>query len=192
MRKYIFYLSSILFFQMSFSQELLDSKYHTLLEETETYEKYKVIPKTKLDAFWMEVTDSIQSMNSVMTNLKSQINDQHNQLSSLNENFKETQNELALSLSSKDSIEFLGISFSKFAYHVLVWTIITVLAILAGISYIMFFRSNKITVAHRREVEELQNAYDTHRNTARETQVKLKRELQTAINKLEEREKAIS
>ena len=43
----------------SAAQQTLQEKYYDMLESTETYEQYKVIPRTRLNSFWKEVSDSL-------------------------------------------------------------------------------------------------------------------------------------
>lgn len=61
-----------------------------------------------------------------------------------------------------------------------------VLAVLAALAYMMFMKSNRVTSRSRKELGALEQEFEDHKNKARETQVKLKRELQTSINKMEE------
>ena len=99
---------------------------------------------------------------------------------------------LDASLAQNGSIDFLGLSLSKLSYHIIVWSLILILTGLGLFAYTMFFRSNKLTVRHRKELEDLEREFERHKQAAREKQVKLKRELQTAINRLDSRGKAVS
>ncbi|MEQ9022021.1 MAG: hypothetical protein RLN82_04575, partial [Pseudomonadales bacterium] len=99
----------------------------------------------------------------------------------------EVQARLDESLELNDTIYFLGIPFSKVGYHIMVWVIIIALAVLGVMAYFMFIRSNSVTKRAKREFDSLQAEYEEHKTKARETQVKLKRELQTAVNQLNER-----
>ncbi len=48
-------------------------------------------------------------------------------------------------------------------------------------------RSNRVTSKVKKEFEALNTEYEEHKTKARESQVKLKKELQTAVNQLNER-----
>ncbi|WP_370089476.1 hypothetical protein [Ekhidna sp.] len=176
-----------IFFLPAYAQETLQEKYDEMLESTETYEQYKVIPRTRLNAFWKEVSDSLSQNIRTINDLKSQIQDQEASIAALEANVADLQSRLDESLNLNDTIYFLGIPFSKVGYHIMVWVIIAALAVLGVMAYFMFIRSNKVTSKTKREFETLQAEYEEHKNKAREKQVKLKRELQTAVNQLNER-----
>ena len=171
----------------SFGQETLQEKYDDMIESTETYEQYKVIPRTRLNGFWSEVSDSLNQNKIVQKEQRNTILDQQAENVRVAAVAKDLEAQLSESLDQNDTIYFLGIPFSKIGYHLMVWLIIVALAVLGVISYLMFMRSNSVTSRVKKEHEELIAEFDAHKDKARETQVKLKRELQTAINSLNER-----
>lgn len=171
----------------SFGQETLQEKYDDMIESTETYEQYKVIPRSRLDGFWTEVTDSIKRNEAIQKNQQNTILEQQAENVRVAAVAKDFEAQLSESLDLNDTIYFLGIPFSKVGYHLMVWLIIVVLAVLGVLSYLMFLRSNRVTTRVKKEHEELIVEFDAHKDKARETQVKLKRELQTALNNLNER-----
>ena len=176
----------------SLPAQSLNEKYDELLQKSETYEQYKVIPKASLDNFWSEVQDSVSQQNALLDRLHSEVDDLNQKIEVLTKSEANVQASLDESLTLNDSISFVGISLSKTSYHIIVWSLILVLIGLGLLAYTMFFRRNKLTTRHKKNLQELELEFEKHRNTARENQVKLKRELQTAINKLEARGKALS
>ncbi|WP_420577583.1 hypothetical protein [Ekhidna sp.] len=177
----------VLFFSFSSSAQSLKQKYDDMLENTETYEQYKVIPRTDLNAFWSEVADSLNQKQRKIQQLQSETQDAKALAQQARAELSDVQSKLDESLELNDTIYFMGIPFSKVGYHIMVWVIIIALAVLAVIAYFMFMRSNSVTTRTRREHEALLAEFEEHKTKAREQQVKLKRELQTAINKLNER-----
>ena len=169
------------------SAQTLNEKYNQLLESTETYEQYKVIPRTDLNAFWSEVMDSVNRQSGIISGLESQLKNEQVKVVEAQNQEQEAQAKLDESLKFNDSIVFVGINFSKTSYHIMVWLIIVVLAVLGVISYLMYLRSNSVTSSAKRELEALSTEFEEHRHRSREKQVKLKRDLQTAVNKLNER-----
>lgn len=171
----------------SVAQESLQEKYDNMLESTETYEQYKVIPRTNLNGFWAEVKDSLSQSAQTIRELRNQAADQQANTISHLAKVDDLQSQLDESLNLNDSIYFIGIPFSKVGYHLMVWLIIVVLAVLGVISYFMFMRSNRVTTRVKKEHETLIEEFEEHKSKAREAQIKLKRELQTAVNQLNER-----
>lgn len=168
------------------AQTSLRQQYLDMLEKTETFERYKVIPKTTLDNFYGQVADSVTQGLTTITELRSRIKRQQAQLDSLNASLKSVKSQLAASEKINDTIHFIGIPFKKVGYHLIVWGIILALAGLALIAYFMFIRSNQVTSKSKKELEAIKTQFDAHKDKAREQQVKLKRELQTAVNTIDE------
>jgi len=175
---------------LSYSQSF-DAKYDSLIQVSETFKIYKVIPKTSLDLFWSEVTASLSEKDQAISDLQLQVEEQGLKVESLVQDNAAVQAELDASLTQNDSINFLGLLLSKLSYHIIVWSLILILTGLGILAYTMFFRSNKLTVRHRKELENLEREFERHKQSAREKQVKLKRELQTAINQLDARGKMV-
>lgn len=178
---------ALLFTFLVSAQETLQQKFDNMLENTETYERYKVIPRTDLNTFWSEVTDSLSQKQRKIQQLQTETQEAKALAQQARAELSDVQAKLDESLELNDTIYFLGIPFSKVGYHIMVWVIITALAVLAVIAYIMFMRSNSVTSRTKREFETLRAEFEEHKTKARETQVKLKRELQTAVNQLNER-----
>lgn len=182
---------SIIFFLLFFAsqvpgQDSLNKKYIDIIESTETFNQYKVIPRSTIDAFWGEVVDSLQENSQKIIKLADQVRIQADSIRALATKKNTIQNQLEESLTLNDSISFIGLSLSKMAYHFVVWSIIIILAVLAFVCYFMFLKSNRVTTRSRKELETLQLAFEEHKNQSREKQVRLKRELQTAVNTMED------
>lgn len=190
MRYLILSSSFLLFFFLSdhcFSQVTLQEKYEQLLDRTETFKEYKVIPSASLNQFWLEAQDSLVKNAGQIVRMRAMISVQQDTILSLRGKNQEQKAELDESLMLNDSIQFMGVRFSEFSYHLLVWSIIIVLTVLGLLAYFMFLTGNKVTSRTKREIESLNAEFEDHKAKARETQVKLKRELQTAVNTLNER-----
>ncbi len=169
-----------------FAQPNMQQQYQELYTKSRTWEEYKVIKLNALDAFWTVVSDTL-------TNKQQAINIANNEIAELNAQMTELQAQLAStevalqeSQGLNESIGFIGFQMSKTAYNILVWLIIFALA--AGIVtvFMMFQRSNLGTKQTRKIFKDLEREFNAHKERARETQIRLKRELQTALNKLSE------
>lgn len=171
----------------SFGQDSLQVKYDKLIDKTETFKQFKLIPKTDLDGFWSEAVDSLKNANERINDLKGKVTAQEDSIQSLKGKVNTAETSLNDSLEMNDSISFLGIDFTKLAYHIIVWTIIIALVVGTAIAYMMFLRSNMQTTKFKRELDRLTTELENHKDKAREQQMKLKRELQTAMNSLNER-----
>ena len=168
-----------------FSQDL-NGKFRDMMENSETYEKFKVIPANQLNEFWSEVQDTIDIKNKRIQSLESEINGLESSISELESELDEVKVELEKSRTLNDSINFLGADLNKSLYHIIVWFIIAALIVGLIVLFGMYSRSHKVTRKAQKEYHEITNEFEQFKDQARERQVKLKRELQTAINNLED------
>lgn len=193
--KFISLLFGLLIFSLSsIAQEELDNTPETeeptvieqlqnVVDKSNNYEKYKVIEKTKINEAIKLVSDELSLLNTEIKLLKDSISSKDENIQSLNtellelnSNFDELQNE-------KDKIHFLGTSFSKSGYNLLVWSIIIVLVLLLLFFIFKFNRSNLLTKEAKQNLKNLDADYENYRRVALEKQQKLGRQLQDEKNK---------
>lgn len=164
-------------------QEQFDQFYS---EETSTWQEYKLVKMPKLKNFWKVVADTIKVKENKIASARAEVISLKDQLASVNQELTQTQESLAASEELNDSIAFIGINMSKSGYNTFVWLIILVLIVgMAGL-YMIYLRNNKITREARKMLAKVEEEYTAHQERARENQTKLKRELQTALNTLQE------
>ncbi|WP_258097197.1 hypothetical protein [Marinoscillum pacificum] len=166
--------------------QTLKGTFDGMMEKYSTYEQYKVIPITRMNQFWVEVNDSLITKDRSISQLNVEIVALNAMIDSLKSDLATVKNNLETSEATNSEISFVGIPFDKTVYHILVWTIIIILAALAVIAYFMYIRSNGLTSRFKKDLEQMRHEYDEHRDKSREVQVRLKRELQTAVNTIEE------
>lgn len=190
----LFFVTTLLFsWNFSFAQDqTLEGKYQEMIEDSETYEIYKVIRSTRLDNFWKEAMDSINTQNVEIAELQSNINALNEKINNQNARINTLEKELVASNETNNTIGFLGIDFNKAVYHVIVWAIVGACVLMIFILFGMFKRSNAVTANALKDFHELEGEYDSHKAKSHEKYVKIKRELQTAVNKLEEMRKSKS
>src|SRR5690606_27557662 len=85
-----------------------------------------------------------------------------------------------------EHMSFLGMGLTKGAYVTFTWVVIFILALAALILYFRYNSANKITIKAKNEYNSLDEEFETHKKRARETESKIKRELQTEINTVQE------
>lgn len=164
----------------------LDQKFRYLLDRSETYDVYKVIRFERLNSFWNETTDTLNAYQEDLTKLK----EDKSTLSSNNESLQAEISSLKEDLNTTSlktgSISFLGMQMQKGAYHVLVWLIILVLAVVSAWFGLLYKNSFDITRRAQKDQEQTAAELEAFKESSREKQIKLKRELQTALNQMEE------
>ena len=164
----------------------LDKQYETLMKVSTTYQEYKVIKHVRLNAFWKNIQDSIKTAHLEQQTLKQQIVDLNEELVTTQNTLGEVTSNLEASNHDRDRIEFIGIPLTKTFYNSLVWGIIFILGGLALLFFYRFNKSNAITRTTKKESDTLFNEYDNYKKNTRDKELQLKRELQTAINTIED------
>lgn len=154
----------------------LNGQYHYLLTKVYRYQQ------PFIDALWKNFTDTLKSN-------RSQLNDAHEKLNQLNKTITSLQADIASkdqALSETDSISLFGLSLSKTAYSLLMWGLVIVIGIIAGVVITQSggYRSEAV---HRTALyTELEEEFKTYKSKANEKEKKLARELQTERNKVDE------
>lgn len=164
----------------------IEDRYEQVIQESSTWERYKVITIAETAQFGEQLADTMKQSRQVTAALRKQIADGKRERDSLAVSISELQQSLQQTAQERDSIQFLGGNLSKGFYHTVVWSLIAGCAALAIFCYLLYLRSNKLTIHVRKELDTMRHEYDAHREKSREMQVKLKRDLQTAVNTLEE------
>jgi len=182
----IIFLLFLIFSTSMFAQPDMQQQYQELFQKSSTWEDYKVIKLNALNDFWIVVTDTLHQKQQSINTAKRQVDTLNLQLSQLKSQLVSTQTSLEESNNLNDSIGFIGLQMSKTSYNIFVWFII--ISLLAGIGtvFMMFKRSNVVTQQTLKSYKDLDHEFNAHKERSREMQIKLKRELQTALNKLSE------
>jgi len=171
--------------QAQVSSQGLVSNLETIMVNSESYEKYKVIKTEDLIAFKRSLDDTLSKKDSEFSALKKEVELLNQQVALLNEKLNFTQASLVESQTEADVIGFLGMSIDKGVYNALIWSLIAFLLtfLIAGYARLKHACGvvKRVKEAYTRILEE----YRTQRFAATEKQMKLKRELQTAHNQIE-------
>lgn len=168
------------------TSDITDS-FQKLVKDASTWENFKVIPIAKVQAFGNQLEDSTSQSQIKIEQLTEKIADQKVRIDSSKSSIDTLQASLDESQRTNDEISFVGFSFSKNGYHIFVWLIICILALIIVVIYMLYLRSNSLTRQYKRDLEQVREELENQRSKAHENQVKLKRELQTMMNLMSEK-----
>lgn len=164
----------------------LKGQYELLLAKSKTYYGFKLINPSRLASYYRSVADSIKKERAGRKTTQTKLIEQSKTIAALNDQIKGKESSLASSNSKIDEISFIGISFEKSTYNVMVWSIIILLALALAIVIIRSAK-NIHEAKYRAELyEEISKEYQTYKTKANEKEKKLARELQDERNKLDE------
>lgn len=164
----------------------LKGQYQALLSRSKTMYSYKLINPYRLTAFYKNVSDTLHNERTARKNAQAKITELNSTIKALNDQIKGKESSLATSNSKVNEISFLGISFNKSTYNVLVWTLIILLAL--SLTFVTLRSAKNIQEARHRTglYEDIFKEYQAYKVKANEKEKKLARELQDERNKLDE------
>lgn len=173
--------------ELSLDGGTIESQFQYLYKNSGNYNadgrRYEVVRIINLDKLRDNVLDSINAANTTRTQLKATISGHESTINSLNEQLKETTDNLTSVTEEKDSMAFLGIQVSKGTYNFILWTIILGLLLLLLLFIYKFRRSNFLTQEAKANLSDLESEYEDHRRRALEREQRISRQLQDEINK---------
>ncbi len=167
----------------------LSAKYQEVLSRSESYQNYKVIANFRLDGLWKEVQDSLASYRKEIAATKALVDQWESQTAQVRDSLALMERNLAASEELNDEIEFLGLSIDKGFYNTFVWSLIGLLVLALLVLYYFYQRSHGLTSRAQRDFSKANQELEELRTRSNERQVKLKRELQTALNLIEDYKK---
>lgn len=164
----------------------LARQFQEMKDKSNRYQEYKVVKEVYLDNFFNNVQDSISEVKGNLSETRAKISEQNSKLDSLRQKIDEQASKVKESEYDKTHIKAMGIDFLKENYIYLNWGIIIGLILVLAIAIYKYKESNKVAVDKRREYEEIDNELNEYKQSVRERETKLRRELQTERNKVEE------
>ena len=167
----------------------LSAKYQMMLDRSESYQNYKVIANFRLDNLWAEVQDSLASYRREIADTRTLVLDWQKQTAEVRDSLAVVEKNLASSEALNDEIAFLGLSIQKGFYNSFVWSLIGLLVLAFLAIYYFYQRSHGLTTRAQKDFAKANQELEELRNRSNERQVKLKRELQTALNLIEDYKK---
>ena len=170
----------------------LSQQFEYVKRKSSTFNDFKVVKISRLDKMWGNALDSLSAVRSSLLTSESKVNAQQNTIDELTENLEGTKQELTAVTEEKDSISLLGIGMAKKNYHGLMWSIVFALLAMLGVAIYKFKESNKITVNAEKEFRDVSEEYEMFKKKTLEKERKLKRELQTEINRVEDLKRRIN
>ncbi|TRX52654.1 hypothetical protein FNH22_21630 [Fulvivirga sp. M361] len=164
----------------------LEEQFKELRDNAETFKVYKVIKQTELNSFWNTVTDSINIIENKLAEARHSIEVQQRNITEKEAVITAKNQEIEGLEFAATHISVLGINMFKEAFIIISFTVITLIIIMLVLLYGRFKTSTVVSRKKIHEFNKLNAEYEEHKKEALEKQMKLRRELQTQINKLEE------
>ncbi|MBO3696906.1 hypothetical protein [Roseivirga sp. E12] len=162
-----------------------------IMSESESYEEYKVIKTSKLLNFRSAMIDSISAYQLQIKNLEMTAVETKAELKSIQTELDLIKERLQISEEQNAEIGFLGLSIKKGFYNALVWSLIGLLATIVAVVYTRIKHVCSVVKRVKSAYSKIVDEYRHQRFQATEKQITLRRELQTALNRLESLESGV-
>lgn len=164
----------------------LNGQYRFMLSRSKTINGYKLINPGRLAGVWQSALDTLKKERADFKKINTKLATQEKTINNLQSEINGKENTLNTSNARMNEISFLGMSFEKTTYHIIVWSIIVLLGV-ALLVVIIRSTKNILEAKHRTQLyDEITAEYQAFKSKSNEQQRKLARELQDERNIVEE------
>ena len=177
---------------LSAQEQNLNEEYKALKEKSETYNEYKVIKESRLDEFWSNVQSNEQELNVTINSLNDKIDQLNTEVETKEAARQKAENAMTELDYAATHITVLGIEFSKSAFKMFSGFTVLGLAIGLGFVFFLFKQTHSDSKKTAGLLNEVESEYQDYRQKSLDKYVKLKRDYQTAQNRLTELERVSS
>lgn len=161
----------------------LDSQVEYLIEESNNYQQYDVVPQGWLKKFRGNLNDSLVDFRNEASELEKKLETERKTITDLRAQLAATQDTLGATRQAQNEMDFVGIPMAKSNYRATMWSIIGVLVLALVIFIVRFRHSNATTKDVKEKLATIEDEFDQHRKRSLEREQKLRRELQDELNK---------
>lgn len=164
----------------------LREQFVILKEESNTYKDKKIIRETELNRFWTNVQDSLVQVHQQLALTKSNINKQKAEVDTLNAKLESQREMVEESEHASTHISVMGIDILKNNFLSFFWITASVLTLLLLGALYQYRNSRMVTSRTQYNLRAIQRELEDFRKKSLEKERKLRRELQTERNRVEE------
>lgn len=179
----VLFVCSLSFAQQTKKDKTIEESIDSIYNMSSSWEFYKIIKKERYLNLKKEILDSLNLYKSDIQSKTRFIKSQQDSIVDAKKVIDDLSLEVKLSLDRRNEIKFIGISFTKTTYQIIVWGII--IGLLAVLSYYVyrFNNSHSVTKNAQKELEDLEEEFAAFKKKTMTKEQKLRRQLQDEINK---------
>lgn len=168
------------------TEKTLQNQFQFIKDKSNTYQEYKVVKITNLNNFWENVKDSIEAQKSEFIAAQKEIENKKAALQKLQKEYDVKDGELQKGDYEKAHINVLGMDILKGNYIYFNTGIIILLLIAFAIIFFKYKGSERLAVVKKNEFENIDQELNEYKIKSKEREIKIKRELQTEMNRVQE------
>lgn len=167
----------------SLTEGSIENRFNYVIQKSNDYEDYKLVKRWILYRLKSYVLDSLDAMRNELKASYDLSAVKDSGIDSLMNVIQTKNTDIATLAKEKNSMSIAGLNLNKNAYNSIMWSIVFVLTLILIIFFILFKRSNTVTVKTRHALREMKEEYDMYRKRALEREQKVVRELYDEILK---------
>lgn len=183
--KLIIYSIAIFFSLLSNAQEIdstsrnktIKAKFEQTINDANRYQDFKVIKQSKLQNLKNETIERIIELKDSITMLENEIKGKDDSTLLLKQQIQLKNNQLALVDEEKNSISLFGIMMDKFAYNLILWSIIGILLLAFTILIFKYRNNNEITKISKTNLQLAEEELESYKRRSIEKEQQLSRQL---------------
>lgn len=180
------------------ASDQLQNQFKSLKDDANSYREgnreYKVVSVSAMDAFWKSVESNIKAtetkLEKARSGSKEELEQAQSKIDAQQAQIEALQKDNALKdeeVRKSDSISVFGLLYiPKQAFVILMLSIIGLLLVVAAVLYFQFKNSKVVTDQKKRAYDEIDAELQEVKKNAREKELRLKRDLQTEMNRIDE------
>jgi len=167
----------------------LNNQFEKIKSEAETFKQYKLIEKTQLNAFWKTTMDSVKQLKQEKASLLDESESKDQRIETLESTLSEKNDQIDDLETQTSTIEVFGAEFQKSTFIFISFFTAGSLIVVLGFVSFKYQDNNRVAQAKVNDYNKLNDEFEEYKRNALEKQMKLRRDLQTERNKIEEARK---
>ncbi|GJM59752.1 MULTISPECIES: hypothetical protein [Persicobacter] len=177
--------------QAATGEQTLKEQFQSLKKSSTTYKNgagvpYKVIKEVSYDKIVRVVEDSIVGHRNLLKQTNAQLAESNEEIVRLNDMISSKDKEIEENIYQVSHLTALGIDWNKNTFKVTSFGIILSLVAALVFAFTRVKFSNNTAASKTSDYEELHEEFESYKQRMRERETKLRRELTTEMNKVEE------
>ena len=158
-------------------EQNMEQQYIVFKKNLDYWDGKYILNERQFNEFYAVFSDSVEVLENEISDKVNQISALQDDLDATNTQLKQAKAELNTSIKNQEAIEVFGQNIDKRFYTIIVYSIILVLLVMLGAVFILYKRSNTVTVRTKKDFDELKEEFDTHKKNALERYTKINTEL---------------
>lgn len=168
---------------ISEQNQKLMKNFLALMENSSSYQNYKVIDKERINGFQENLGSYLMQEQSSKQQVVSQLQQKDQAIKSLENQLSKLQTANESLLGNTESISFLGFKVNKATYSVIMWLLVLGSIAFSGILFLKYQRANEITTSSKSILKDLEDEYESFRRVCIQREQDLKRKLYDEMKK---------